>query len=466
MVGETASRGDMRRHVTRDSAGAGGRASARPPGHRSTSAAACLAAALVVALGCTTPPASPSPSPPSAGSDDACASVRASLPCRSVVVDGRIQRYAVVPASEPSENKIALVDLGGPGRSLFGDDGVPAFGAAWGSAHTLVFLEEPWAAAPLTAGCRDALSRTYVSLKSGSAGDLDLADSCPGLWGWAPDEYVRTVEAVLQDVRIDIPDAALAGTVGISQGAERTSWLWKATQPAWAALVSPSLRVRSASEYLSQRTAAIVDSWIGLCPGCTDAAAVNEFLAAAAEPWASAPIAIADRSVPVDAFDAAAAMVAASYASRDVRTALAAALVEHSEEAARSVGTLSDGLMMRYGVHDMAAGQLAYFQEICGLHSGWDEVVAATGSVVETFLALVHKPCADFDSFGSLSDPTPPPVACLASTPDDGVTGEGATMDWATLLGPRAALVEEPGLQHGALELAAACRSALGLEGT
>lgn len=427
-------------------------------------------AALFVVGGCGGQ-ASPSPSPSLAAHepDTACATVRLAMPCDAITVDGRTQRYAVVPGEGATAADIVLVDLGGPGRSLFGTDDLIAFAAMWGTGRTLVFLEEPWSTAVVDPDCRDALSRTYVAWKAGTAGPDVLASSCPGQWGWDAAHYTGAAEAVVDVVAGDRPEAKVVGTVGISQGAERTSWLWPAMQPAWAVAVSPSPRTGSAAAFIERRTTAVLGSWIDQCPGCGDAAGIDAFVASARSRWAAAPVTIDGRSVPVDGLDAIAAVVAASYGPGATRRSLARALDAPSAEAAAELGALSDALLMRYGVNDMAAGQLAYFHELCALYPGWNEV-SGTANEVARFFAMVHQPCAQFADTAAgatRSDPPSPPAStCVASTSDDGVTGQESADEWAAILGPNLVRVDTTAGQHGALDLAAACASALEVGGT
>lgn len=391
------------------------------------------------------------------------------MPCHAITVDGRTQRYAVVPGEGTDAAEIVVVDLGGPGRSLFGNNDLIAFAAMWGTGRTLVFLEEPWSTTVLDPDCRDALSRTYVAWKSGTAGADDLASSCPGLWGWDAAQYTRAAEAVVDVIRADLPDAKVVGTVGISQGAERTSWLWPAMQPAWAVAVSPSPRTGSAAAFIERRTAAVFGSWIDQCPGCGDAAAIDAFVASARSRWAEAPVRIDGRSAPVDGLDAIAAVVAASYGPGAARRSLARALDASSTEAAAELGALSDALLMRYGVNNMAAGQLAYFQELCPLYPGWTQV-GGGASEVARFFAMVHQPCTQFagTAAGAMrsNPPSLPAATCVASTSDDGVTGQESTDEWVAVLGPDTLRLDTTAGQHGALDLAAACASALEVGGT
>jgi hypothetical protein len=390
------------------------------------------------------------------------------MPCRAIDVDGRTHRYAVVPGEGSHAAEIVLVDLGGPGRSLFGGNDLIAFGAAWGAERTLVFLEEPWSTESVSGGCQDTLSRTYVAWRASLAGPDDLASSCPGLWGWDATHYAEVAAAVVKAIEANQPDARVVGTVGISQGAQRTSWLWPAMQPAWAVIVSPSPRTRTAVEFIERRSATVLDSWIGHCPGCVDATAVDAFATAAESRWAAAPMTVDGRSVPVGGLDAIAAVVAASYGPSEARQSLADTLVSPTAEGAAEVGALSDALLMRYGVNDMAAGQLAYFQELCPLYPGWTETGTTVGAV-QGFFAQVHRPCSQFDGAttgdGGGDPPTAPAVACIASTSDDGVTGKASTDEWAEVLGEGALRVDVAQGQHAALDLAAACASALKVGG-
>lgn len=390
------------------------------------------------------------------------------MPCHAITVDGRMQRYAVVPGEGVGAGDIVLVDLGGPGRSLFGTNDLIAFAAMWGTGRTLVFLEEPWSTTALDPSCRDALSRTYVGWKAGTAGADDLASSCPGLWGWNPTQYTAAAEAVVDTIRADLPGVKVVGTVGISQGAERTSWLWPTMTPAWAVVVSPSPRTRSAAAFIERRTAAVFSSWTDQCPGCGDAAGIDAYVASARSRWAAAPVTIDGRSVPVDGLDAIAAFVAASYGTGTTRRSLATALDAPSAQAAAELGALSDALLMRYGVDDMAVGQLAYFQELCPLYPGWNEVGGTTNEVARLF-ALVHSPCSQFAGSAAAamrSDlPSLPLRTCVASTSDDGVTGQESTDEWVAVLGPDTVRVDTAAGQHGALDLAAGCASALEVGG-
>ena len=390
------------------------------------------------------------------------------MPCHAITVDGGPQRFAVVPGEGGDAAEVVVVDLGGPGRSLFGTDDLLAFAAAWGTRRTLLFLEEPWSTTVLTPDCRDALSRTYVAWKSNTAVASDLASSCPGRWGWDPASYSDAAGAVLDAVRADLPQAKVVGTVGISQGAQRTSWLWDDMHPDWAVVVSPSPRTETAAAFLERRTAAVVNSWIDQCPGCGDADGIDDFVATARGRWASAPITVDGRSVPVDGLDAVAAMVAGSYGPDANRLSLAAALDTPSREAASQLGALSDALLMRYGVEDMASGQLAYFQELCPLYPGWEEV-SAQDSEIARFFGKVHEPCGQFATESPRTipfDPSSTPAAkCLASTADDGVTGQESTEEWALILGSDTVRIDQTVGQHGSLDLAAACASALNVGG-
>lgn len=427
--------------------------------------------ALLLAGGCSgqeMPSLSPSPWRVAREPDPACAAVPLAMPCRAINVDGRTQRFAVVPGEGDDAAEIVVVDLGGPGRSLFGTDDLITLAAVWGSRRTLLFLEEPWSTTVLTPDCRTALSRTYVAWKANTAVASDLASRCPGQWGWDAASYADAAAAVVDVVRADVPDAKVVGTVGISQGAERTSWLWERMHPDWAVVVSPPPRTASATAFLERRTAAVRDSWIDECPGCVDAAGVDTFVATARARWAASPQTIEGRSVPVDGTDAVAAIVAASYGPGAARRSLGSVLDEPSPEAATQIGGLSDALLMRYGVEAMAAGQLAYYQELCPLYPGWNEVNGKANEI-GTFFARVHEPCAQFATATGGATPTdlpsPPATTCLASASDDGVTGQESTEEWAQVLGSKTIRVDVKSGQHGALDLVAACASALGVDG-
>jgi len=174
------------------------------------------------------------------------------------------------------------------------------------------------------------------------------------------------------------------------------------------------------------------------------------------------------RSVPVGSMDAVAAVVAASYGPDASRQSLATALGSPSPDGAPVVGALSDALLMRYGVDDMAAGQIAYFQELCPQYPGWPEIGGEDGEVAR-FFARVHGPCQQFADTAApavVGDlPSRPAAACIASTLDDGVTGRASADEWAAALGSTALRIETTQGQHGALDLVAKCASVIKVGG-
>lgn len=384
-----------------------------------------------------------------------------------MTVGGQLHRYVITPgkaaAGPTGGSDVVLVDLGGPGRSLFADRGVNEIVAAWPGDQRLMVLEEPWVSRPLSEGCGAALTSFYRWLRLappvGPAPASQAADGGPperlvracglaedGSWGWSSSRYRQVVDAALR-----AEHGRLVGTVGASFGAARASDLWAAAfDLRWVVLNSPAPVGISAQEYLDGRRHGAMLAFKDGCVHC-DAGAVD----AAVARFASAPIVLDDRTPEVTGVDVAAAVVGLPYRAGAERREMVGTLLRDPRAAAPWIGQLSDSVLLRFGEYDMSPAALAYFSEICAQYAGWRALRAPSGPV-EALLTRLHAPCRYVP--GRVA---PPPSrsgvpACLATADDDYVTPPALTDPWLKRF-PGAVRVREASEGHAKAARAVRC---------
>lgn len=389
----------------------------------------------------------------------ACGGVRSSLGCRGISIDGRSYRYALQrPPGDPVKRAV-LVDLGGPGRTIFSSDDMLAFAKEWPRHEVLLFLEEPWVTQPLDDGCEVALSRFYLSLRendSREAGALLARDCGLGVadrWGWRPETHAHVVRAILAAEHLE-----LTGIVGTSFGAARTEALWSEPTLPWLILNSPAPHASPGADYLAMRREGVLDAFARACGGCGGRWGAESLIAAATATLAASPITLPTRTPPVDAVDLPAALVGLTHLPAPERAEFAESLRLSAVRASASIGWLSDGTLLRYGEHAMSPAMLAYMSEICPRYNPWPENETPGDPVTELLLAL-HSPCRAVDGVASAA-PAAPTSICIAHGSQDDVTPFSVAASWKKLL-PHAEVLELPDVLHGAAELARACRVAI-----
>lgn len=394
------------------------------PGRRAVRSAlatcSVLAALVVATAGCSSSssqenggaaPADPCAMPNSTGQPPTVA-------CRSVEVNGQVFRYGVSVGEAPG--KVVLVDLGGPGRTLFSSVAPREFAERWPGNETLVFLEEPWVQAGVSAPCRASLRSRYDALtdRDDSGADTNLRENCRlghGRWGWGHADYQSAASAALE-----AEGARLVGTVGISFGAWRTAEIWEAEDPEFAILASPPKRQWDAQAYVEDRSAAALQIVSAACSACSGEAGARELIDRAASLLSKDPQTVPGRTPTVTGGDVYAATFAMGYLAETARSKAVAALAEPLvRENAQVIGALSDSLLLRYGVNDVPASALAYFDEICR-DLGQFPHSSGPGQLGSWFQRF-HEPCA-----GGEHNPRTlgegPPSMCIGVSSADAVT--------------------------------------------
>lgn len=351
---------------------------------------------LIGAAACTDPQ-------PVAGGDEAgaqlCELMPTRAPCREIAVQGRTQRYQLLASSTPT-NKAVLVDFGGPGASVLGDNGLATFRAAFPEldAYNLLVLEEPWVVESVPDSCAASLTTFYHALRD-SRGVLDagraVATACQvgaGRWGFTPAGYRAAVQAVLSHEGLD-----LTGFVGHSWGGVRLSYLDQ-VDLSFAVLVRPFPMRAGLTQILPARAELVPAGGAGTVRATS----------------------LPTRSLPVTQFDVVSARVALGYLddsfAGDVRQRIAA-------NDGVAIGELSDRLWGRYGVDSLSAAILAEWDEVCpvtgGLHGGLPPTTTLDGVLGARF-----APC------GPVAPRTAPSLpgldrVCIVTSDSDSVTPAG-----------------------------------------
>ncbi|QXJ20301.1 hypothetical protein AGRA3207_000990 [Actinomadura graeca] len=266
-------------------------------------------------------------------------------PCGQLVIDGRIRRYALLPAGRAATADTVLVDFGGPGRAaLSGEIGLGRFKAAFaelGERYNLLVLEEPWVTQETDPGCAAALSGYYRAARSAprdvrAAGEemarrCGLAGGAP-MWGFDARTFQQVVTGVTQSRGL-----RLRGFIGHSWGAIRLAHL-RTTVVDWAVLVRPFPVGVGGPALIRERARLLAGDSAGV-------------------PWRPATT-LPERSLPVTVFDEASAVVAAG----DAEAGRTAGILKRDPG---QVARLSDDLWKRYGVGSLSPANLAKFQEVC-----------------------------------------------------------------------------------------------------
>lgn len=401
-----------------------------------------------------------------------CADVRSVFACHTVTVGARTYRFAVAqrPGATPSKEAV-LVDLGGPGRALFGSADLLDFAKLWPGDETLIALEEPWVTQPVSLRCSTALRSFYRSVHDpGAPGPqaaeaVTLAPACSlaraGRWGWSATTYRAVALEAVTDRGL-----VLTGLVATSYGATRLPWVWGLPGVQWSILDSPAPLTATGRDYVRARVAGAVAAVEAACTDCAGPGGANQAITSAAVRLAAAPEEIDTRTPPVNGSDALAAAMAIAYLPPTERPGAVVALGKApgpGSGASAVVGTLSDSLLMRYGTYDMSPGLLAYYQEVCEAFAPWSGLPGSTR--LARFFSGLHRPCAEMagEAAGAATGLVPgasPSRSCISRSSEDFVTSRSFADQWSRAL-PGARSVALPGLSHGAPELAAACYRAL-----
>lgn len=293
------------------------------------------------------------------------------------VSDDLSVRYALVkPQGEPTADA-TIVDFGGPGSSLFGQDwpGDSLQLIANTLKSNVVALEEPWVTVDYPDGCRAAAAQWYRALHEGSeADDEAFAESCnlaAGGWGWTPASYRAAVKKAL-----DVEDLTLRAFVGASFAAIRLSYL--SAPPPIVMLASPYAVGGTADDYLRSRAA----STQAYCA----VRAPSTCRTYKATPTGS-------RSLAVTRFDLGAAWIASNY---QVKPAEARLALRHGGNNPELIGALSDAVTGRFGQTDVSPSTFAYFAELCPRFSHWTSAPSPGGPAGD-FLRQWHVVCSQFE---------------------------------------------------------------------
>jgi hypothetical protein len=377
--------------------------------------------------------------------------VRPSLGCAQVEVGGNVYRYSLQRRGAATRREAVVVDLGGPGRALFGSDDHRVFASTWPGREALLFVEEPWVTRPLSSRCAEALEGFLRGLRAAprkGARASRLVGACglarAGSWGWTSDQYRLVVERIAEVERVE-----LVGVVATSYGSARTEPLWSLPSVRWLILSSPAWRAVTGSEYLGSRAEGSRAALASTC-ACDVGRLVTRVRAALARQ----PVLLATRTPPVEPVDLDAALVGLGYLAPPERERFVAGLSRPVAESAQAIGLLSDATLMRYGEYAMSPAMLAYLDEVCRRYGPWP-------TEPTSILAALHAPCARLARRqpGRVDAPA---AVCVAHGGSDFVTPLRVAREWAALL-PGARLVRAQHEGHGARALAAGCAGELGL---
>jgi hypothetical protein len=296
--------------------------------------------------------------------------------CTDIEMDGRIWRYALLPADEQTSETV-VVDFGGPSLSvLSGEVGLSAFRAAFkelSRRYNILVVEEPWVTEMVPADCRAALTAYYLSLRSStdtiSRKGTEMAQRCelsntPWRWGFDSVSYAKLVRAISQRHGLKVK-----GFVGHSWGSVRLAYLDRSALD-WAILVRPFPVGVSAPALLKERARMLADVSSNL--------------------QLVKPTVIRGRSLPVIPFDQLSAMIGLAYVDDTFFENMSGRILDGTDM--ERIGRLSDRLWGRYGRDSISPGMLALFQEVCAIVGPTWEDIRQINSVRDIFLAR-HAPC-------------------------------------------------------------------------
>lgn len=433
--------------------------------------AARLALAPLVLLGtlvglaaCRTSEAAPSRPRPS--TETVKCQTQRSLDCRNVrLPNGRTVRYSVIAPTAQSgstpgaANTGTLVDLGGPGLSLFGEHWPQNLRSSLGEGlayQSLVLIEEPWVTSQPPAGCEQALSDwfgqwhnhaevafpAYVEVDN-LAVQATVCDVGEGRYGWTPTDYRNTLTAIAHREHL-----AISGMIGISFGARRSVYLGGRLK--WAVLANPAPLRMTADEFLSARHDATVKLLSVECK-CS-ASEVVARLGRTYSQYARTPLVIARRSVLLTGADVGVAAIALQYQEPNVRQRAAAALLGSVTDPAL-IGSLADTVWNRIGASRISPASLAYLEEVCPAYPGW-KTSPRVRDTIDLALVSIHSSCLGEPAGPPAVTEAPPRNSCVTFQSNDPVTPPVFALTW-TLAVPRQVPVR--GSEHSNLQGIGTC---------
>jgi len=353
---------------------------------------------------------------------------------------------------------ISLVDVGGPGGSVFGSMVAAELASGWPTRERLLFIEEPWVTRAVPPACRDSLQAFQRGVRS--AGPVEtqartLVATCDlrsGGWGWTRQLYSQVAQAIVAK-----EGGRLSGVLASSYGAIRTREVQQ-TASDWLILNSPAPRHRDGRAYLAERERLARLSLAKACKGCSEQD-LRTTLNGARSAFAEKEVPLPYRTPPVTAIDFDAALLGAAYLPDNERVAFLGKLRTDKSKAAVSIGKQSDSLLLRYGDYAMSAGYLAYFDEVCRDYGPWK--TSKPTSSVNALMQRLHAPCEFLGGPATTAEsPVKPVRTCVATGLSDYVVPEQAAKEWAALV-PGAQRVTLRGIGHGDPLLATACAKRL-----
>lgn len=394
-----------------------------------------------------------SAAPPKKGTCEVKQGLRAGK-CRTVrLSDGTTVRYALIRSGAATE-RTTLVDLGGPGVSLFGAQwptGLPAALPANLRSTNVLLIEEPWVTARYGENCRNETSTAFKNARLDQTSDADtLVAECglnQGHWGWAPPEYRKSVAAIAAKENL-----VIEAFVGASFAARRLSYLGAKFET--SLLVDPAPPgTYSASRYLAdRRIAAFERIRTYACRGCSNETIARVLLEAKTK-LQTVPVKVTGRSVEVGPSDVGAAAIAAGYQNSATVMAIWDAFKRPTGAKAGLIGRLSDSAWGRVGVEDLSPGWLAYLSEVCPAMNNWGAALDSDGGddPALEFLRERHAPCAGVAARSQSSvEIAEGGTACVVFSKSDGVIAARAMKPWRVL--PRVKVIDVASSQHGDLQ--------------
>lgn len=413
------------------------------------------------------------PSHPTRDRSPSCEDSAVPVYCSTTSVNGRQIRYAHLAAEGGSPAAGALIlDLGGPGYSLFGSGVVAQIRNGLPDPLKeldVVALEEPWVQRELSPACRTGLEAYYGTARTALEQDSlaselndvvrdesralnEVCELAAGGWGWSSTEYRQAVTSILGDVGLQ-----LRGFVGLSFGSVRSAYVRDAGSR-FVMLDSPAAIDISATEFLSD----IEHSAIQRLEGCgTCAGSGAQLVQQMEDTWRAAnedQVQLPDRSVAFSGADVGGAALALARTPGDL--AQVVDRYRSSIEGPAYMGDLSDHLWGRYGERSLSPAYLAYLDEVCSVYDGWSEGLSS--SILRTeigrFLVAFHAPCGTMER-------TAVPVTssagydsvlwgCVVARRGDAVTPLKYAEEWSLVL-PDAELHSSPESMHSSGDFSA-----------